>query len=132
MSIIIDGIDFENLEAEKYWSFTSTSHGNKQEEMKNMIFSNTYGGARKMDGAYFRLIRGMDGEVRLQSRSESVNGGYLDKKDWVPQLTDFFERIPKGSCLLGEIYFPKNEGSRHVTTIMGCLPEKARDRQEKG
>ena len=132
MSIIIDGIDFENLEAEKYWSFPSTYKGNKQEEMKNMIFSNTYGGARKMDGAYFRLIRGMNGEVRLQSRSESVNGGYLDKKDWVPQLTDFFERIPKGSCLLGEIYFPKNEGSRHVTTIMGCLPQKARDRQEKG
>ena len=39
MSIIIDGIDFENLEAEKYWSFPSTYKGNKQEEMKNMIFS---------------------------------------------------------------------------------------------
>ena len=27
MSIIIDGIDFENLEAEKYWSFPSTYKG---------------------------------------------------------------------------------------------------------
>lgn len=97
-----------------------------------MIFSNTYGGARKVDGAYLRLCKGMDGEIRLQSRSESVNGGYLDKKDWVPQLQSFFDCIPNGSCLLGEIYFPNNEGSRHVTTIMGCLAEKARSRQETG
>lgn len=132
VSIIIDGVDFENLEAEKYWSFPSGYKGNKSEEMKNMIFSSNYGGAQKMDGAYYRLCKGMDGEIRLQSRSESVNGGFLDKKEWVPQLNDFFAKIPNGSCLLGEIYFPNNEGSRHVTSIMGCLPEKARARQEAG
>lgn len=132
MSIIIDGIDFEDLESERYWSFPKTYKGNQKLETYNMIMSNNYLGARKMDGAYFRFIKGMNGEVRLQSRSESVNGGYLNKYDWVPHLHEFFDRIPNGTCLLGEIYFPNNEGSRHVTTIMGCLPEKARDRQEKG
>jgi hypothetical protein len=33
---------------------------------------------------------------------------------------------------LGEIYFPSAPGSRNITTIMGCLKEKAIARQEKG
>lgn len=132
MGIIIDGIDFEELEAEKYWSFPKSYKGNPREETQNMIMSGNYLGARKMDGAYFRFIKGENGERRLQSRSESVNGGFLNKYDWVPQLHEFFDKIPNGSCLLGEIYFPNKEGSRHVTTIMGCLPEKAKSRQEAG
>ena len=132
MSIIIDSIDFEEIEAEKYWSFPKTYKGNPKTETFNMIMSGNYIGSRKMDGAYFRLIKGMDGTMRLQSRSESVNGGYLDKYNWVPHLHPFFENLPNGTCLLGELYFPNNEGSRYVTTVMGCLEEKARARQESG
>ena len=44
----------------------------------------------------------------------------------------FFEALPNGTCLLGEIYFPKNEGSSNVTTIMGCTQDKALRRQENG
>lgn len=128
--VIIDGIDFEALEAEKYWSFPAKYKGNPTEEIKLMIMSNLYGGARKMDGAYYRLLKDMEGNIRLQSRSESVNGGYLDKHEWVPQLNDFFKAVPNGSVLLGEVYFPQNEGSRHVTTIMGCTKDKAIARQE--
>lgn len=132
MSIIIDGIDFEELPAEKYWSWPSTYKGDKIAETTNMIIGGEYIGARKMDGAYFRFIKGMDGTIRLQSRSESVKGGYLDKYEWVPQIHDWAKTIPNGTCLLGELYFPKNEGSRHVTTITGCLLDKALERQEKG
>lgn len=85
-----------------------------------------------MDGAYYRFIKGMDGSMRLQGRSKSVNGGYLDKLDHVPHLMDFFNELPNGTCLIGEIYFPNNEGSSNVTTIMGCLTPKAIARQEKG
>jgi ATP-dependent DNA ligase len=74
----------------------------------------------------------MDGNMRLQGRSKSVNGGYLDKLDHVPHLMNFFNELPNGTCLLGEIYFPNNEGSSNVTTIMGCLTDKAIARQEKG
>lgn len=132
MSMIIDGVDFQSLPAEKFWSFPSGYKKNKQDEIYAMIMSNAYIGSRKMDGAYYRFIKDMDGNMVLQGRSESVNGGFLDKIDWVPQLHSFFDALPRGTCLLGEIYFPNNEGSRHVTTIMGCLPEKARERQEKG
>ena len=97
-----------------------------------MIFSGDYLGARKMDGAYYRFIKDMDGSMRLQGRSKSVNGNYLDKLSHVPHLMPYFESLPNGTCLLGEIYFPNKEGSSNVTTIMGCLAPKAIDRQSKG
>lgn len=132
MSMLIDGIDFQNLESEKYWSFPKSFKGDPKEETRNMIFSGNYLGARKMDGAYYRFIKDMDGNMRLQGRSKSVNGEYLDKLDHVPHLLPYFESLPNGTCLLGEIYFPKNEGSSNVTTIMGCLAPKAIERQQKG
>jgi ATP-dependent DNA ligase len=130
--MMIDGIDFQALEAEKYWSFPKSFKGNPKEETRNMIFSGNYAGARKMDGAYYRFIKDMDGNMRLQGRSKSVSGEYLDKLDHVPHLMPYFESLPNGTCLLGEIYFPKNEGSSNVTTVMGCLTPKAIERQEKG
>ena len=132
MSYIIDEIDFENLECEKYWSFPSSFKGDPKEETRNLIFSGNYLGARKMDGAYYRFIKDFEGNMRLQGRSRSVNGHYLDKLDHVPHLMSFFNELPNGTCLLGEIYFPNNEGSSNVTTIMGCLTDKAIARQEKG
>ena len=130
--MLIDGIDFENLDCEKYWSFPSSFKGDPKEETRNLIFSENYLGARKMDGAYYRFIKDMNGNMRLQGRSRSVNGTYLDKRDHVPHLMDFFNELPNGTCLLGEIYFPTHEGSSEVTKIMGCLTPKAIERQSKG
>lgn len=128
----IGGIDFHNLEAEKYWSFPKTYKGDKQTETKNFIMSEEYLGAEKMDGHYARLIKDEDGNVILQGRSKSVSGDYLDKHEWVPQLNAFFKWLPKGTCLLGELYFPNQRGSRKVTTILGCLKDKAIERQNAG
>jgi hypothetical protein len=130
--MLINGIDFQNVEAEKYWSFPKSFKGDPKEETRNMIFSGNYLGARKMDGAYYRFIKDMDGNMRLQGRSKSVSGEYLDKLDHVPHLLPYFESLPNGTCLLGEIYFPNNEGSSEVTKIMGCLAPKAIERQQKG
>ena len=132
MAMIIDGIDFENLEAEKYWSFPKTYKGNPKEETKSFILSGNYIGAEKKDGHYARFIKDMDGNMRLQGRSESVNGGFLNKIEWVPQCQSFFESLPNGTVLLGELYFPNQRGSRKVTTILGCLKDKAIERQNKG
>ena len=132
MSSIINNVDFENLPAEKYWSFPKTYKGDKHKDTKDFILSEVYIGAEKMDGHYARFIKDMDGNMRLQGRTESVNGGYLNKIEWVPQCMEFFNSLPNGTCLLGELYFPNNRGSRKVTTILGCLKDKAIDRQEKG
>lgn len=129
---IIDNVDMKETAAERYWSFPKTYKGNPREETKSFILSGAYLGAIKKDGHYCRLIKSMDGQIRMQGRTKSVNGEYLDKHEWVPQLNDFFNSLPNGTCLLGELYFPNQPGSRKVTTILGCLKDKAIDRQNKG
>ena len=133
MKGFIDGIDFHSLPAQKYWSMpASWAPERKQQEVKSAIFSGEYVGARKIDGAFYKFVKDEDGNMELLGRSKSVNGDYLNKIEWVPQLRSFFNTLPKGTCLIGEIYFPHNEGSNHVTTIMGCLKDKAIARQEAG
>lgn len=128
----IEGFDFLNSDAERYWSFPATFKGDKKVEIKNMILSGSYLGAIKKDGAYERFIKDEDGNMMLISRTESVTGEPIDKISFVPQLNEFFKALPVGTCLLGELYFPKKPGSRYVTTIMGCLEEKALARQQEG
>lgn len=128
----IDGIDFSELPAEKYWSFPKAYKGDKKKETKYMITCGDYIGSLKQDGHYARFIKDEDGNMILQGRTKSVSGEYLNKIDWVPQCYSFFDSLPNGTCLLGELYFPNQKGSRKVTTILGCLKNKALDRQEKG
>lgn len=129
---LIDNVDFFQLEAEKYWSFPKSYKGDKKTETRNMIFSGEYLGSRKMDGAYYRFIKDMDGNMSLQGRSRSVSGDFLNKVGHVPHLQEFFAKLPAGTCLLGELYFPDDEGSNRVTTIMGCKEDKAIQRQSTG
>lgn len=128
---IIDGIDFVESPVQKYWSFPAGTD-NPKALARNMIFSGEYIGSRKYDGAFYKFIKDEDGNMRLQGRSKGVGGEYLNKIGHVPQLHPFFDSLPNGTVLLGELYFPNNEGSRHTTTIMGCKEDKAITRQEKG
>lgn len=124
--------NFHNLEAQKYWTFGAGAKVDPKVEAKNMIFSGNYIGARKIDGAFYKFWKDENGNMELLGRSKGVNGDYLNKIEWVPHLHDFFNELPNGTCLIGEIYFPGNEGSNKVTSIMGCLKEKAIARQESG
>lgn len=130
MEVIINGYDFWNLNPEKYWA--PTKNTNLKELVNNAIFSGEYIGSRKVDGQWAMLIKDENGNLYARPRNESVNGGYPDKIDWIPHIKKEFERLPNGTVLLGEIYFDGNEGSRKVTSIMGCLKDKAVQRQEKG
>ena len=116
-------INFGELESEKYWTAKT------KDEIKKAIFSSNYLGSEKKDGAYYRFWKNEKGEMKLQGRSRSVNGDFLNKIEWVPQFKDFFNSLPNGTCLLGELYFPFNRGSNHVTSIMGCKVDKAIYRQ---
>ena len=125
-------IDFRNLPVQKYWTFGASAKVDPKVEAKNMIFSGEYIGSRKMDGAFYKFWKDENGNMELLGRSKGVNGDYLNKIDWVPHLHPFFNELPNGTCLIGEIYFPNNEGSHNVTTIMGCLKDKAIVRQNAG
>lgn len=129
----IDGYDFGEMEAMKYWAApASWSDEKKRENAHSRIFSGDWLGAQKFDGYFAKLVKDEDGNIILYSRSRGVNGKFTDKHEWVPHLMPFFEALPLGTCLLGELYFLSAPGSRNVTTIMGCLKEKAIERQEKG
>lgn len=129
----IDGYDFGEMEAMKYYAPPSSwTDQKKKDHAHNCVFSGDWFGAEKKDGYFAKLIKDEDGNIILYSRSRGVNGKFADKHEWVPQLNPFFDELPNGSCLLGELYFPSKPGSRNVTTIMGCLKEKAIERQTKG
>ena len=129
----IDGYDFGEMEPMRYWAPPSTwSDEKKRDNARAKIFSGDYFGSEKKDGYFAKLIKDEDGNIILYSRSRGVNGKFADKHEWVPHLQPFFDALPNGTCLLGELYLPSQPGSRNITTIMGCLKEKAVARQEKG
>ena len=129
----IDGFDFGEMEAMKYYAPPSTwSDEKKRENARMKIYSGDWLGAEKKDGYFAQLIKDEDGNIILYSRSRGVNGKFADKHEWVPHLKPFFDALPNGTCLLGELYLPSQPGSRNITTIMGCLVDKAIARQEKG
>jgi ATP-dependent DNA ligase len=130
---VIDGYDFGEMEVQRYYAPPSSwSDQKKREHAHSCIFSDNWLGAEKKDGYFTKLIKDEEGNIILYSRSRGVNGKFADKHEWVPHLNPFFGALPNGTCLLGELYFPSKPGSRNVTTIMGCLKEKAVERQTKG
>ena len=126
----IDNYNFKEMEAMRYYSHPKSYKGDPKEEAKKRIFSEEWLGARKMDGSFAKFIKDEDGNMMLLSRSRNVNGEFPNKIDHVPHLFDFFNSLPNGTCLLGEIYFPSHEGSNEVTKIMGCITDKAIERQK--
>ena len=129
----IDNVNFGELEPMRYYAPPSTwSDEKKRENARMKIYSGDWYGAEKKDGYFAKLVKDDDGNIILYSRSRGVNGKFADKHEWVPHLQPFFDALPNGTCLLGELYLPSQPGSRNITTIMGCLKEKAVARQEKG
>lgn len=126
----INGFNWINVEPMKYWSFAASYKGDRKRDVMNFIFSGDYIGALKVDGFYQRLVKDDNGEIAMISRSKSVSGEYIDKHEWVPHLNPYFESLPNGTCLLCECYLPGDEGSRKITSLLGCLKDKCIARQE--
>lgn len=87
-------------------------------------------GTLKKDGAWYQLVK-ENNQVYLFSRSKSkVTGFYSEKIDNVPHLREWaMKYLPNGTCLIGEIYYPGGK-SNDTTKIMGCLADKAVERQQ--
>lgn len=132
MEKFIDGINFFELEAEKYFAPPSSwSQEKKEEWARTRIFSGEWWGAQKRDGAFFMFLKDEDGNMFLRPRARNVKKEFVNKIDWVPHLHEFFENLPNNICLLGEVYLPSNEQAKSTTSIMNCLLDKAIKRQEK-
>ena len=130
---MIDNYNFKEMPAQKYWAPpASWSLEKKKETTQSRIFSGDWYAAEKKDGYFAKLVKDEDGNVGLYSRSRNVNGEYPEKHEWVPHLQSFFDSLPNGVCLLGELYLPSKPGSSNITSLLGCLKEKCVARQVQG
>lgn len=130
--VIIDNYNFTELDPMRYWSHpSSTSPSIRKAECKSYALSGQFMGARKVDGFWGMLVKDNEGGFHLRSRTESTNGGWIDKAEWIPHICNALTSIPDGTVLLGEVYLPDNEGSRKVTSVLNCLKDKCLERQNK-
>lgn len=128
----IDNYNFAELDCMKYWQPpASWSKEKRKQETVNRIFSGSWLGARKVDGALYVFLKDEDGNITLRGRAKSVSGEYIDKWDHLPHLHAWAAALPNGCCFLGEVYWNGHEGSNNTTSIMNCLTKKAIERQEK-
>lgn len=105
-------------------------HSSTDAQLKKACESGDYFGQLKKDGALYQFVKGTNGECYLFGRTVSKKTGLLTEKIAnVPHIKEAFESLPNGTVILGEIYYPGGS-SRNVTEIMGCLPDKAIDRQK--
>ena len=130
---IIDNYNFKEMPPQKYWAPPSSwSNEKKKETTQLRIFSGEWLGSTKMDGYFSKLVKDEDGNIGLYSRSRNVHGEYPEKHEWVPHLQPFFDWLPNGTCLLGELYLPSKPGSSNITSLLGCLKDKCIARQAAG
>lgn len=132
MDCTIQGINFYELEAMKYYSTPSTWDAEKKKtNATNKIFSGLWWGAMKKDGIFTMVGRTPDGEIFLRPRARNVKKEFVNKVDWVPHLHDFLNSLDPGTVLLAELYLPRNEQAKSSSSIMNSLQAKAVKKQEK-
>lgn len=86
----------------------------------------------KFDGAWYMLEKIDNDTIYLFGRTTSKATGELtEKSDNVPHIIEWAKaNLPDETVLIGEIYVPHGH-SNDVTKVMGCLSDKAIQRQKK-
>ena len=90
--------------------------------------SGDYFGQLKKDGFWYQYEKHTN-NAYLFSRSTSRTTGLQSEKGAnVPHIMTALDLLPANTILVGEVYYPGGS-SKNTTTIMGCLPTKAIERQ---
>ena len=130
MNCIIEGIDFYNLDAMKYFSpSTSWSAEKKKQNAMDKIFSGEWYGARKIDGVFGMIGRNLDGEIFWRPRAKNTKGEFVNKIEWLPQIHSFLNQVDPGTVFLCETYIPEHESAKDTTSVLNCLLPKSLKRQ---
>lgn len=132
MNCIIDGYDFWEMPAMKYYAPpASWGSEKKKENAMNKIFSLDWCGSLKHDGAFYMCGKNPEGEIFLRPRAKNTKGEFVNKVDWVPHLHSFFNELEPGTVFLAELYLPRDEQAKSTSSIMNSLQSKAIKKQEK-
>lgn len=132
MNCIIDGFDFWNMEAMKYFApSTSWSAEKKKDNAMQKIFSGQWYGAVKKDGCFYLCGKSMEGDIFVRPRAKNTKGEFVNKVDWVPQIHPFLNGLEPGTVILGELYLPRDEQAKSTSSLMNSLQTRAIKKQEK-
>lgn len=105
-------------------------HGSTDDSLRKACASGEYFGQLKKDGAFYQFVKGAEGGSYLFGRTVSKKTGLLTEKlANVPHIAEALDCLPPNTILIGEIYYP-GKSSKNTVEIMGCLPEKAIQRQQ--
>ena len=113
------------IEPMKIWKLPD----NKEHMFSEICESGNYFAQEKIDGFWYQFEK-TSNHSYLFSRSTSVVSGLLSEKSAnVPHIVEALDVLPPNTILIGEIFYPQKT-SKDVTTIMGCLPKTAIERQK--
>ena len=96
--------------------------------LKQACESGKYFGQLKKDGYWYQFEKHQNYSYLFSRSASTVTKLQTEKSANVPHIIDALNILPTDTILVGEIYYPGGT-SKNVTTIMGCLPEKAVERQ---
>ena len=98
------------------------------ELLKKVCESGTAFGQIKKDGYWYQFEKHEHYSYLFSRSASTVTKLQSEKSANVPHIMKALSVLPKDTILIGEIYYPGGS-SKTVTTIMGCLPKKAIERQ---
>ncbi len=101
----------------------------KENEFPSICQSGKYFAQLKKDGYWYQYEKTEDASYLWSRTVSKVTGMLTEKGANVPHIMGALECLPPGTIIIGEIYYPGLE-SKDVTPIMGCLPDKAIERQQ--
>lgn len=115
----------ECIQAMKIWKLPD----GKEDMFPQLCIEGNYFAELKKDGYWYEFEK-TNNHMYLFSRNVSKNTGILTEKlANVPHIKEALQVVPKGTILIGEIYYP-GKTSKDVTRIMGCLADEAINRQK--
>ena len=104
MQVIINGFDFWNMEAMKYFApSTSWSAEKKKENAEQKIFSGSWLAARKRDGIWMMFIKDMDGNMYLRTSARNTKKELVNKIERRPHIHDLINDIDTTQTCLQQL-----------------------------
>lgn len=90
--------------------------------------SGNYFGQLKKDGFWYQYEHHTNYSYLFSRSTSRTTGLQSEKGANVPHIMNALSCLPADTILVGEVYYPGGS-SKNTTTIMGCLPTKAIERQ---
>lgn len=103
-------------------------HASTDVQLQNACNSGEYMGQFKKDGYWYQFEKHNTYSYLFSRSPSSKTGLQTEKSANVPHIMEALSCLPKDTILVGEIYYP-GKTSKACTEVMGCLPQKAIDRQ---